>query len=158
MNRSRRQAYDIRTGRRHASQASRGTPPSGPSAAVAYQQRLAQLARVRAALAAEGAVARSFEEVRRDHADLDHSLADAVAQAFAADALRAPTPEGMSSWVAEGLARSRERELALFTAADVSGVLRATTAPGPRWGSIADREQQLGSSLKRPDTKEEAAS
>jgi len=64
-------------------------------------------------------------------------LASAVAQAFVADALDAPPPQGMSSWVAEGLARSHERELALFAAADVNGVLQATTVPSPVWGTTA---------------------
>jgi len=97
---------------------------------------LPQLARLRAALAADGDGPHSIRDVRGDHTEFDHSLADAVRQAFAADALNAPTPAGVDSWVAEGLARSRERELALFAAADELGVLQATTRPNPRWGSV----------------------
>jgi hypothetical protein len=97
-----------------------------------YEALLSKLARLRVALTADGTGSRSIADVRRDHAALDRSLADAVSQAFAADALGVPPPHGMGSWVAEGLARSQERELALFAAADVSGVLGATTAPGSR--------------------------
>lgn len=151
MKRSRRQADDVRAGRRQAS-ASSDTLPSGPAAAAAYELLLPQLARLRAALASDDTRARSIVDVRRDHADLDHSLAYAVAQAFAADALDAPTPNGVSSWVAEGLARSQERELALFAAADVSGVLQATVAPGPRWGTVGAINPQPSSGHARTDT------
>jgi hypothetical protein len=85
-------------------------------------------------LAADGSARRSISDLRRDHTEFDHSLADAIGQAFAADALNAPTPAGVGSWVAEGLARSRERESALFAAADELGVLQATIRPNPRWG------------------------
>jgi len=156
MRRSRRQADDFRAGRRKPGQASSDTLPSGLSAA-AYELRLPQLARLRAALATDGCGARSIMEVRRDHADLDRSLAAAVAHAFAADALDAPTPNGMSSWVAEGLARSRERELALFAAADVSGVLQATTAPYPRWWSAGAIPRRPSNGHDRTDTQEEAS-
>ena len=157
MNRSRRQAYDTRTGRLRTSRDPAGAGPSASSPAATYERLLPHLARLRAALTADGTGSRSLADVRRVHADFDRSLADAVTQAFAADALGAPTPEGISSWVAEGLARSQERELALFTAADVSGVHRATTAPGPRWGTVADSGHRPGSGHDRPDTKEEAA-
>ena len=133
MRRSRREADDIRAGRRQASQASSDTLPSGLSAAEAYQLLLQRLTRLRAVLATDDAGARSMADVRRNHERLDHSLADAVAQAFAADACDAPTPRSICSWVAEGLARAEERELALFAAADVSGVLQATTVPNPNW-------------------------
>ena len=110
-------------------------PDPGRSAAASYVLLLPQIARQRAVLAADVTGSRPIAEVRREHAELDHLLASAVAQAFIADALDAPTPDGMSSWVAEGLARSQERELALFAAADINGILQATTAPGPRWGN-----------------------
>ena len=157
MRRSRRQADDIRAGRRQPGQASSDTLLSGLTSAAAYELRLPQLARLRAALATDGGGARSIMEVRRDHADLDHSLADAVAQAFAADALDSPTPTGVSSWVAEGLARSQERELALFAAADVSGVLQATTAPNPRWWSADAIQRRPNNGHARTDTQEEAS-
>lgn len=130
----RRQAEEIRTGRHQVRPDLGDRLRSGPDAAAAYELLLPALARLRAAIA-DGAGARSIVDVRRDHADLDHALADAVAQAFAADALDAPVRDGMSSWFAEGLARSHERELALLAAADVSGVLQATTAISPHWGS-----------------------
>jgi hypothetical protein len=137
MNRSRRRAYDIRTGRRRPSRDTAVSPPSDASAA-AYELLVPQLARLRAVLAAPGDPgARSIVDVRRDHADFDHLLADAVAQAFAADARDASRPDGISSWVAEGLARSRERELAMFAAADACAVVQATTAPSPRWWTTA---------------------
>jgi len=136
----RRQADDIRAGRRNAKNASRDVPTAGPSAAATYELLLPELARLRTALATDATDARPIVAVRRDHAALDHSLADAVAQAFAADAVGASTPKGVNSWVAEGLARSQERELALFAAADVSGVLPVTTAPSPRWGTVGDIE------------------
>ena len=135
MRHSRRQAEDIRTGRRPATHAPGDTLPSGHGPAAAYELLLPELTRLRTALAADPC-ARSIVDVRRDHADLDHVLADAVAQAFAADAVGAPMPDGMSSWVAEGLARSQERELALLAAADVSGTLPPTTAAGPIWGGV----------------------
>lgn len=140
MNRSRRQAYDIRTGRHPIASGLADAGPSAASAAATYARLLSRLVRLRAALTATGAARRPLAAVRRDHADLDRLLADAVTRAFAADARGAPPPEGISSWVAEGLARSQERELALFSAADVSGVLRATTVPGPRWGLVDDKE------------------
>jgi hypothetical protein len=70
---------------------------------------------------------------QRDHAALDHALADAVTRAFVADAAGAAPPEGVKSWVGEGLARSREREVALLAAGHVAGVLPTPTAAGPRW-------------------------
>ena len=94
---------------------------------------------MRAVLATDAAGARSIADVRRDHARLEHSLADAVAQAFAAAARDAPTPRGIRSWAAEGLARAEERELALFAASDVSGVLQATTVSNPLLDETADR-------------------
>jgi hypothetical protein len=122
-----------------------------------YQQLLRRLARLRAALTADADRSRPLVDVRRDHAELDRSLAEAVTQAFAADALGAPTPEGMTSWVAEGLARSQERELALFAAADISGFLQTATVPGPRWGASADKDHRSGSSGESTQAKEEVA-
>jgi hypothetical protein len=133
MSRSRQRAYDIRTGRRRASHDIAVPPPSRASAA-AYELLVPRLTRLRAVLAAVDAPAgRSIVDVRHDHADFDDLLADAVRQAFAADVLDAPKPDGISSWVAEGLARSQERELALFAAADAYGAVQAATAPSPRW-------------------------
>jgi hypothetical protein len=55
------------------------------------------------------------------------------------------------------LARSKERELALFTAADIGGVLRATTAPIPRWATENDLERRPGGGHPTPATREKAA-
>jgi hypothetical protein len=46
-------------------------------------------------------------------------LGDAVTLAFAADSVRAPRPPGVTSWTAEGLARSTEREMAIIATIDV---------------------------------------
>lgn len=129
MNASRRQAYEARTGRSSSRRHPGYVDPSGSAAVAAYERLSPQLARLRAAVTGDGAGDRSLADIRHDHAELDRLLVDAVTQAFAADAFGAPTPDGVSSWVAEGLARSRERELALFAAADVNGVLVATTVP-----------------------------
>jgi hypothetical protein len=59
--------------------------------------------------------------MHRDHEDLDRALGRAIAHAFAADAHGSPPPAGIVSWMAEGLARSYERELAIFAAMDVYG-------------------------------------
>lgn len=132
MNSSRRRAYEARTGRSSSTHDAVYVDPAGSAPVAAYQRLLPQLARLRAALTGDGADNRPLAEVRGYHMQLDRLLADAVRQAFAADALGAPTPDGVSSWAAEGLARSRERELALLSAADVAGVLVATTMPAPR--------------------------
>jgi len=137
--RSRRESDDLRAGRRQTRQAATDRLPSGLSAAQTYELLLPGLTRLRAVLATDAAGARSIADVRRDHARLEHSLADAVAQAFAADARDAPTPRGIRSWAAEGLARAEERELALFAASDVSGVLQATTVSNPLLDETADR-------------------
>ena len=111
MNLSRRRAFDLRTGRRPDGEQS--ADPTG-SAAAAYELLVPRLAQLRSTLAAPDRADRPLVDVRRDHAALEYALAEAVASAFAADALRAPTPDGVTSWAAEGLARSKERELAMF--------------------------------------------
>jgi len=111
VNSSRRRAFDLRTGRRPDGE---GTADPTGSAAAAYQLLVPRLAQLRATLAAPDRADRPLVDVRRDHAALEYALAEAVASAFAADALRAPTPVGVTSWAAEGLARSKERELAMF--------------------------------------------
>ena len=123
----------VRAGRRPARRDSADRAESDLSVVAAYELLLPQLARLRAALGAAGIGARPIADVRREHAELDQLLARAVEQAFAADALDAPRPSGLGSWASEGLARSRERELALFAAADATGILQANTAPNPRW-------------------------
>jgi hypothetical protein len=132
--RSRRAVYEERTGRQRSGQRPVDESPSGRARAEAYQQLLTRLVSLRAAVATDGRDGRLLVDVRRAHADLGRALADAVRQAFAADAHNAPTPDGVTSWAAEGLARSQEHELALLAATDVSGILQTTTVPVPTWG------------------------
>jgi hypothetical protein len=61
----------------------------------------------------------SWSKQRAAHRLLTALLGDAVTLAFAADAASAPSPHGVTSWTAEGLARSTERELAILAALDV---------------------------------------
>lgn len=154
----RREAYELRTGRRQPFPGSTDADLSRRrSATAAYEALLAQLARRRAALTSDGSVARPLAEVRLEHAKLERCLADAVARAFAAEALEAPTPEGIDSWVAEGLARSLERELALLTVSDISGLLPARTVPGPRWGVVDVDQTRPGGDSAGAGTPEEEA-
>lgn len=120
---SRAQARDLRTGRAWIMRAAALPASPGPSAATSYPAITADLAGLRAALAAERSVERSLADMRRSHDDLDRALAHAIVQAFAADAQGASTPEGIVNWAAEGLARSHERELAMFAAMDACGGL-----------------------------------
>jgi hypothetical protein len=78
-----------------------------------YEKQLSRLVALREAIVAD---------VRRDYVELDRLLADAVTYAFAGDALGAAPPSGVLSWAGEGMARSLERELALFAASDVCAV------------------------------------
>jgi hypothetical protein len=118
---TREQARDVRTGRAWSLRVqARPTPPGQPPATT-YPAVTADLAGLRAAVAEERRASRSLTESRRSHEDLDRALARAIAQAFAADAHGAATPEGIISWAAEGLARSHERELAIFAAMDACG-------------------------------------
>jgi hypothetical protein len=86
-------------------------------------------------MAADTGSVRTAGEVRADHGELALLLGQAVADAFAAESTEAATPAGVSSWIAEGLARSTERELALLAATDVIGVSQVLTVDPPRWGS-----------------------
>src|SRR4051794_33741726 len=82
VNRSRRQAYDTRTGRIRMSQGVDGVGASASSAAQRYEALLPQLARLRVALTADRTDPRPLADVRRDHVAFDRLLADAVSQAF----------------------------------------------------------------------------
>lgn len=73
----------------------------------------------RLAVSADARHPRSWAEQRAEHQLLTSLLGDAVGQAFAAAAANATRPPGVTSWVAEGLARSTERENAIFAAIDV---------------------------------------
>jgi len=116
--RSRQAASDRRAGRVRTATASDGIEsPADARAAAAYGVLTARLARLRDALADDRFDARAPADTQHDHVELEHSLRDAVARAFAADAAGAVRPDGVS-WAAEGLARSYERELVLLDATD----------------------------------------
>ena len=137
MKRSRKQTEDLRAGRAWAARAARAAnlpPVPGPTAAITYASLTTELAGLRTAIAADRPDSRSLAEVRRGHEDLDRALASAVAAASAADARGAPTPAGIVSWAAEGLARSYERELAMFAAMDICGLAQPKLSPNRRWG------------------------
>jgi len=119
---SREQARDVRSGRAWATRVAALPVSSGPSAAATYTVLAKHLAELRAVLAANGPHSRPIDDIRRSHEDLDRALARAIAHAFAADARGAPTPDGIVSWASEGLARSYERELAMFAAMDLIGL------------------------------------
>ncbi len=124
---SREQARDLRTGRAWAIRVAALPALPGPEPATTYAAITADLAGLRTALAAERSLERSLADLRRSHDDLDRALARAIAQAFVADAHGASTPEGIISWAAEGLARSHERELAIFAAMDACGPAQPQT-------------------------------
>lgn len=119
--RLRRQVRDLRSGRAWTDHAAGLASSPGPAPATAYPTLMAHLATLRAALAADRFGNRPAAEMRRDRVDLERSLARAVTTSFAADACGAPTPDGVTTWAGEGLARSLERELALLAAADDAG-------------------------------------
>lgn len=123
----------MRSGRAWATAAAGRSALIGLSPATAYVDLTADLAALRAALAADRPNDRSLVDRRRSYADLDLALARAIAHAFAADACGAPTPEGIASWAAEGLARSDEREVAIFAATDVCGLAQPAVSPNERW-------------------------
>ena len=118
---SREQARDVRSGRAWAMRTAGAPASSGPSPATTYPELTRRLAELRAALASDPRRSRSVADTRRGHEDLERALTQAIAVAFSADAHGAATPEGITSWVSEGLARSYEREIAIFAAMDASG-------------------------------------
>ena len=118
---SREDARDLRAGRAWTRRVNALPALPPPPPAATYAAITDDLARLRSAVAEERRTSCSLAEMRRSHDDLDRTLAHAITHAFAADAHGAPTPEGVKSWAAEGLARSYERELAMFAAMDVCG-------------------------------------
>ena len=90
--------------------------------------------------------------MRRDYVELDRLLADAVRQAFAADALGTATPSGVLTWAGEGMTRSLERELALFAASDVCGFAVPLTRPNVRWAAASDTPPELPGSCAASGT------
>ena len=133
---SREQARDLRTGRKWAMRVAALPASPGPSPAATYTALTAGLAALRTVVAADRPNGRPLAETRRSHQDLDRALADAIAYAFAADAHGVPPPAGITSWAAEGLARSYERELAMFAAMDVCGLAQPRISPNPCWGDL----------------------
>ena len=131
---SREQARDLRTGRAWAMRVTAHPASPGPLPATTYAALTAGLAALRTIVAADRPNGRPLAATRRSHQDLDRVLADAIAYAFSADARGTPTPAGIASWAAEGLARSYERELAMFAAMDVCGLALREVSPNRRWG------------------------
>ena len=130
---SRRQTRDARAGHYPVAViAANRDEPRGLSPAQTYELQLPRLFALRSSIAEDRRRSRAVADVRRDHIELERLLADAVVHAFAADAVGAATPAGMHSWAGEGMARSQERELALFAASDISGFAIPTTAPDQR--------------------------
>jgi len=117
--RARQREADRRAGRVRTATAPDGTAaPVDARAAAAYDVLTVRLARLREALAGDSFATRPTADVAHDHVDLEHSLRDAVARAFAAEAAGSARPDGVRSWAAEGMARSYERELVLLDATD----------------------------------------
>jgi hypothetical protein len=129
---SREHARDLRAGRARTLRVNALPALPPPAPAATYAAVTVDLARLRAAVAVQRRTSRSLAEMRRSHDDLDRTLAHAITQAFAADGHGAPTPEGVISWAAEGLARSYERELAIFAAMDACGPAQPQSGRGRR--------------------------
>ena len=110
-------------------------PEAGSGRADRYELLTDHLDTLRATMRADTKGTTAAVQVRADHAELARLLGCAVSDALAADSAHASMPVGMTSWVAEGLARSEERELALLAASDVMGVAAVMTVQSPRWGS-----------------------
>lgn len=94
------------------------TVDSEPLRVLSYELLTERIVAARAAVRGDCREIRSWTERRADHQLLTTLLNDAVTQAFAADAVGATPPVGVTKWVTEGLARSTERELAMFAALD----------------------------------------
>jgi hypothetical protein len=88
------------------------------SYAEAYSALTERLVAARRAVAWDPRHPRPWTERQADHQRLTSLLGDAVGQAVTADIANAPPPPGIRSWAAEGLARSTEREIAVFAAID----------------------------------------
>lgn len=73
---------------------------------------------VRRAVVADPRHPMSLADQRAQRQLLISLLGEAVGRGFAADAAGAQRPLGTPSWAAEGLARSTEREAAIFAALD----------------------------------------
>jgi hypothetical protein len=136
MTRSMRRMRTERAAQRPTSSAYGEGSPVAEAQAASYDELRARLTSLRVALVSDSTSLRPIADVRRDHDDLVHSLSDAIASAFAADALGVAPPHGVT-WAGEGLARSHERELAIFAASDACGVGQPTAMPTSPWGASA---------------------
>jgi hypothetical protein len=113
-------------------------PDIRPSQADRYAALMARLDTLRAGMSAVRGHTIPASQVRAEHGELARLLGEAVSDAFAAETDDADLPPGVTSWSAEGLARSAEREMALLAATDVMGVAQIMTVPSPRWGSSGE--------------------
>jgi hypothetical protein len=129
--RRRQQENDRRSGRAWAANAANRPAAVGPPPAEAYTVLAAHLDRVRTALAGDRFTHRPRYDVQHDQADLERSLSDAVARAFAAAANGSAVPDGVTSWAGEGLARSHERELLLLATHHEATYARPMDLPFP---------------------------
>jgi hypothetical protein len=86
---------------------------------VAYAALIDRIVAARRAVVGDPRHPGSWTEQRAAHRLLTSLLGDAVTTAFAADASGASCPPGIAGWAGEGLARSTERETAIFAALDV---------------------------------------
>lgn len=105
---------DRRRGRTWTVNASNRPAVPGFEPITAYVSLAAHLDQLRTALADDRVTTRTPIDVQRDQTALERALGEAIARAFAADAQGSPVPEGITSWVGEGLARSNERELLML--------------------------------------------
>lgn len=108
------QERDRRSGRTWTVNARNRPVGPGPGPEDGYVELAVHLHELRTALAADRFTTREAIEVQKDRADLERSLGEAISRAFAADAQGSSVPVGVTSWVAEGLARCDERELLML--------------------------------------------
>jgi hypothetical protein len=122
----RQQERDRRSGRTWTINAENGPAVPGPEPAQGYAALTAHLEQLRTALAADRFTTRASIQVQHDQAALERLLGEAVTRCFAADAHGSPVPDGISSWVGEGLARSDERERLML-----GSIAMPAARPGP---------------------------
>lgn len=92
-----------------------------PEFADAYWRLESRLDALRSAAADYNHGRASIQSARHTYRDLDRCLQIALTNALGADALGARTPDGVKTWIGEGMARSRERELMLLESIDLGG-------------------------------------
>lgn len=126
LRRRRQQERDRRSGHEWTVDATNRAATSGSLHADAYVALATRLAGLRSAVAADRFTSRAPAEVQDDRADLERALGEAIALAFAADANGSALPDGVTSWVSEGLQRSDERELLMLASNGPSTDMRWT--------------------------------